>query len=462
MISEKGIAKFSYEEAPRIVTDRIPGPKAQEILKESLRYQARTRPAIMSPLVLDEALGATIKDVDGNIFVDAGGGVAVSSVGRNNPKVVEAIRSQSTKLMHCGHGTSPRAVELAKKMANIMPGGLRNNCFTCFTQSGSAAIDTAIKYARAITGKSKIIAFEGAYHGVLCGSLALTTNPAYRTGFGPLIPGVIHMPYAYCYRCFANLEYPSCGLACAEYFDNKVNTSGTGADDVAAVFIEPVQGEGGYVDPPPEFLRMIKAACDKKGILFVVDEIQSGAGRTGKMWAIEHAGVVPEMLVFGKGIGGDAPMAGVTVREDLHDKLPVASHANTFSDNAVSCVVASTNIDILTDENTDLIGRAAKVGQEMKDRLIEAAKDLSIIGEVRGKGFMIGVELVKNKKTREPISSVPDILKKALERGIVLLPCGRTYASLRICPSLVISKAQFTKVIDVMLDVLEEEAKLVK
>lgn len=462
MISEKDIAKLSYQDAPKIITDEIPGPKAQEVLNEERRYETPTWISVMSPLVWDEALGATVKDVDGNIFIDIIAGVAVTSVGRTNPKVVEAVRSQSAKLMHSGTAAHPKAAELAKKIAGIMPGDMRDQCFTCFTQSGSAAIETAIKYARVITGKSQILAFEGGYHGIWCGSLALTTKADFRAGFGPLIPGVIHMPYAYCYRCFADLEYPGCKMACAKYFDYKINTPSTGADDVAAIFVEPIQGEGGYVDPPPEFLGMLKAACDKKGILFVADEIQSGAGRTGKMWAIEHYGVVPDILVFGKGIGGDAPLAGVAVHDKFREKLPMASQPNTFEKNALSCAIALTNIDLLTDRDVDLIGRAAVIGEEMKSRLIKVAKDISIIGEVRGKGLMIGIELVRGKEGREPISNISNIIKKARDRGVVLAPCGRSRNTLRLMPALVISKALFNKATDIILDVLEEEANLAK
>ena len=460
MISEAEIAKLSYEEAPKRVTDKLPGPKAQKILDEAQKYETPTRMSLfMGPLVLDEARGATVKDPDGNIFIDTIAGVAVSSVGRVNPRIVEVVKEQAAKLMHSGTVTNARGVELAKKVSGIMPEGLRGKCFTNFTQGGSDAVETAIKYARAITGKSQIIAFEGGYHGVWCGSLALTSRHRFQHGWGPLIPGVHHMPYGYCYRCFAGLKYPSCELACAKYLDYKLNTAGTGAGDVAAIFVEPIQAEGGYTPPPPEFLGIVKAACEKAGALFVADEIQAGAGRTGKMWACEHYGIVPDILLFGKGIGCDMPMAGVTVHEKYRDKLPMATQPNTFEQNAVSSAVASANIDILTDKDMDLIGRAAVVGEEMKNRFIEAAKDIKIIGDVRGKGFMIGVELVDDRETRKPFSNIPSILGKGIERGIILVPCGRDDNVLRFMPSLVISRAHFNKAIDIVLDILREEAK---
>jgi len=459
MISEKDLEKLSYAEAPVTVTENMFGPKTQQVLGKAHKYLSPTRISVVNRRVDVEARGATVKDPDGNVFIDAIAGTAVSSVGRAHPKVVEAIQMQAEKVMHGGSTINTQYVELGKRISDIMPEGLRDNCFTAFLQSGSAAIETAIKYVRAITGKSQIIAFEGAYHGIGCGSLALTTRDEFRTPFGPLIPGVIHMPYAYCYRCFIGMNYPDCKLACAKYFDYKLNTLGTGADDVAAVFIEPIQAEGGYCPPPPEFLGMIKEACDKKGILLVADEIQCGAGRTGKMWASEHYGVVPDMIVFAKGIGCDAPVAGVTVHDKYREKLPIASQPNTFEGNALSSTIALTNIDILTDQDMALIERANDLGEEIKNRFIEAAEEISIIGEVRGKGLMIGIELVEDRETRKPLGNMVPILKGCGERGVAIAPCGRDTNVLRIMPALVISRSLMNKAVDIILDVLKEESK---
>ena len=220
-----------------------------------------------------------------------------------------------------------------------MPEGLRGECHTSFFQAGCDAVETAIKFARAYTGRSQIIAFHGAYHGVWCGTTALTTGYNYRHGWGPIIAGVQHLPYAYCYRCPFNMTYPNCDVQCGKYVDYVLNTPYTGADDVAAVIIESQQGEGGYVAPPPEFFQIIKAACEKNGCLYVADEVQSGAGRTGKMWAIEYSGVKPDMLTWGKGMGGDMPMAGVTYRADIEKGLREGSQPSTFAGNALGCEV---------------------------------------------------------------------------------------------------------------------------
>jgi 4-aminobutyrate aminotransferase len=400
---------------------------------------------------MDEGRGATLKDIDGNIFIDLMAGVAVNSVGRCHPKVVEAARSQAGKLMHGGL-SSQISLDLTRRMSGIMPGEMRNHCFLSFTQGGSAAVESAIKYARAITGKSQLIAFHRSYHGVWQGSLALNAMSRDKARYGPLMPGVIHMPYAYCYRCFAGLKYPDCEIACAKYFDYTLNQPSTGADDVAAVFVEPFLGVGGYIFPVPEFLGMVKAACEKKGVLFIADEIQSGAGRTGKMWAIEHYGITPDILIFGKGIGGDTPLAGVAVREDFGKKLSGVSWANTFERNAVSCAIAATNIALLTDEEMDLVERVAQVGEEIKQRLIEETKDISIVGEVRALGLAIGIEIVNNKETREPYTNMGSIGTKVNERGILIMGG-------RLMPPLTITREYLNKGIDILIDVLREEAK---
>ena len=229
MITEKDLAALSYSEAPKIITDTVPGPEGKKILNDSINYESMARGAGAFPLVCDEGKGATVKDPDGNIFIDITAGVAVTSVGRCHPRVQETIKGQMTRLMHGGDWSNTKRAELAKKISDIMPVGLRDNCVTYFTQGGSGAVETAIKFARKITGKSQILAFHGDYHGVWCGSGSLTTGDQYRQGYGPFIPGVIHAPYPYCYRCCFGLEYPACKLQCAQYVDYVLNTPYTGS-----------------------------------------------------------------------------------------------------------------------------------------------------------------------------------------------------------------------------------------
>jgi len=457
MISEQELAKLSYPDAPKMVTDKVPGPKTQEALGDSVKFESMARGAGRFPCVFDEGMGATIKDPDRNLYIDITAGVAVNAVGRRHPRVVKAIEEQLGELMHAIDITNTQRIELAKKVSSIMPEGLRGHCVSYFAQGGSGAVETAIKFARRMTGRSQIVAFHGAYHGVWCGSGSLTTGDQYRQGYGPFMTGVIHVPYAYCYRCCFNLEYPSCGVQCAKYVDYVLNTPYTAADDVAALIVEAQQGEGGYLAPPPEYLQMLKAACEKHGALFIADEVQAGTGRSGKMWAIEYSGVVPDMLTWGKGMGGDLPMAGVTFRDDLADKIPDSSQPNTFAGNALSAAVCMTNIDILTENNSDLIKRAGQLGEDIKERLQEGAKETRIIGDVRGRGLMIGIELVEDKETKEPLDgdSMGEVIFGMLNRGVIMVPCGRHGNVLRFMPPLTITKEYCNKATDILLDLIK-------
>jgi 4-aminobutyrate aminotransferase len=462
MISERELEKLSYPDAPKILTDRVPGPKGQKIWDEAAKFETPTRVGGMYiPLVWDEALGATVKDPDDNIFIDMTGGLGVSNTGHTHPKVVGTIKRQAEKLMHALDMANPIRTELAKRLSGIMPKGLRGNSFTCFATSGSAAVEIAIKYAKMITKKTEIIGFQGAYAGVYHGSLALTTSYHYRMGYRPFMPEVYHLPYGYCYRCFVNLKYPDCGCACAKYVDYVLNTPYTGITEPACVIVEPIQGEGGYIDPPKEFFSILREACDKSGALLIVDEIQAGFGRSGKMWSIEHWGVEPDILVWGKGVGGDQPLTGVTVKADYQSKLEVGSQPATFPGNALSCAVALTNIEIMTDPKDELIKRAEVVGSEIKNKLINAAETSPIIGEVRGKGFMLACELVKDRKTKKPIGAEKSfgMMIKLRDNGVINFICGRYGNVFRFMPPLVTPKSYFEKAIDIFLNILKEDEK---
>ncbi len=456
MISEQELEALSLPGAPKMVTDSIPGPKSAVLLEEAPGYESMTRGGGQFPLVFDTGKGVTVLDPDGNLYLDMTAGVAVNSVGRAHPDVLAAIERQSKVLMHGSDISNTKRGELAKRLAAVAPPGLRDNCTAYFTQSGSGAIESAVKFAKRVTGRHQIVAFHGAYHGTWRAANSLTTGDQYRAGYGPFMAGVIHLPYQYCYRCPFGLERSSCDKACAGYVDHVLNTPYTAADDVAAVIIEPLQGEGGYVPPDPEFLQTVKAACEKHGALFIADEVQAGAGRTGKMWSIEHAGVQPDMMTFGKGMGGDLPMAGLLMRRDLAQQLDPHSQPQTFAGNALSAEVCLTNLDII--ERDGLSERAAGVGEEAMLRLKNAAEELEIIGDVRGRGLMIGVELVANRETGEPLSfdKTGAIVEGMLKRGVIMVPCGRYGSVLRLMPSLTIPRSYLSAGIDIMLDVLRE------
>jgi 4-aminobutyrate aminotransferase len=391
-------------------------------------------------------------------MIDITAGVAVNAVGRCHPRVIEAMKAQMGTLMHASDISNVRRTELAQKVSSIMAPGLKDNCITYFTQGGSGAVETAIKFVRKITGRSQIAAFHGAYHGVWLGCNALTTGDQYRKGYGPFIPGVIHLPYPYCYRCCFGLEYPSCNLQCAKYVDYVLNTPYTGADDVGALIIEAQQGEGGYLPPPDGYLEIVKAACEKHGALYISDEVQAGAGRTGKMWAIEHSRVEPDMVTWGKGMGGDVPMAGLSIRKDLAKKIDDHSQPNTFAGNAMTSVACMTNIDILTENDYALVKRAGELGDEIKAQIQSGAKDIRVIGDVRGRGLMIGIEMVEDKQTRTPLNGddVGKIIGGMLNRGMLMVPCGRYGNVFRFMPPLVLTREHASKAVEILLDAAKD------
>lgn len=448
-MTETELEALNFPNAPQMVTAEFPGPKAAAALEQSAQVESMSRGGGRMPVVMDRAFGATFKDPDGNTFIDLSAGVGVSSVGRCHPKVVEAIRRQSEMLMHSMEINSTKRTELATKISEIAPEGLRGNCITYFAQSGSDALEAAVKFAKRITGRHQIIAFHGGYHGVWHATSALTTGTAYRKGFGPFMGGVIHAPYPYAYRFPFDTTHKSAEQIAGEYVDYLLNTPYTAADDVAAVIVEPVQGEGGYIPPSPEFLQLLRKACDKSGALLIVDEVQAGTGRTGKMWAVEHSGVKPDMMTFGKGMGGDVPMAGLVMRSDLAAKIPDGSMPNTFAANSVSAAVALTNISLLQDPELDLLNRAHTLGLEIQERI--RSFNSPFVGEVRGRGLMIGIELVENKETKEPLSreNLGKLMGYVVSHGVLMIPCGRYTNVMRVMPSLTIPRSLLFKALDV-------------
>ena len=456
MITEAELEKLSWPDAPQMKTPAVPGPLERQALERSARRESLARGGGEFPMVFDQGFGVTVKDPDGNLYIDLSAGVGVNSVGRCHPAVVRAIRTQSKQLMHASDVTNSKRIELAAKIAAIMPDGLRDNCVTYFTQSGSDAVEAAVKFAKRVTGRQQILAFHGAYHGVWNASNALTTGNQYRSGYGPFMGGVIHAPYPYAYRFPFDTSAKSAERIAGEYVDYLLNTRYTGADDVAAVIVEPVQGEGGYVAPGPEFLRLLRKACDQAGALLIADEVQAGAGRTGKMWSIEHSGVKPDLLTFGKGMGGDLPMAGVAMRADLAGHIPPGSQPGTFAANALSAAVCLTNIELLTDPKLGLIERAHVLGLEILEKL--RAADCPLIGEARGRGLMIGIELVEDRASRTPLrpERVGRVVMESLGRGVIMVPCGRNGNVLRLMPSLTISRRYLFGALDLMLAVLAE------
>ena len=431
----------------------LPGPKAKAAIAadDRLISPSYTR---SYPLVAKRGRGCRIEDVDGNEFLDFAAGIAVASTGHCHPEVVAAIQKQAAELIHIS-GTdfyNEPLTELAEKLSAIAP--MRGPHKIFYGNSGAEAIECALKLARYHTGRQHIIAFLGAFHGRTMGALSLTASkPQQKRRFAPLVPGVTHVRYPYVYRdCNGGAqEEEAFSLGCARFIEEKLFKSVLPAEEVAAIFVEPIQGEGGYVVAPDNFMRELRGICDRHGILLVVDEVQSGAGRTGKWWAIEHTGVEPDIICMAKGIASGMPLGVCMSRAEIMDWAP-GSHASTFGGNPVSIAAAIATLDILSREG---MANAGRVGALMLQRLDGWKKTHPLVGDVRGRGLMIGVELVKDKATREPAAALRNRVETlAFERGLMVLGCGET--TLRICPPLIVSEQEAT----VALDILEEAIAL--
>ena len=428
----------------------LPGPRARQVIERDHKTvsPSYTRPY---PLVVSRGEGAMVEDVDGNRFLDFNAGIAVVATGHCHPKVVEAVQRQAERLIHMS-GTDfyyENLVELAERLAAVAPGGGERRVSFC--NSGTEAIEAALKLARYSTGRGKFIAFLGAFHGRTMGSLALTASkPIQRSGFGPLMPGVHHIPYAYCYRCAYGKTPDTCGVECAKVIEDQLVKTILPAEEVAAIVLEPVQGEGGYVVPPQKFIDELTRIAKRFGMLLIFDEVQSGMGRTGKMWAAEHFGASPDILAVAKGIASGLPLGATVARADLMT-WPQGAHASTFGGNPVSNAAALVTLELLEKE---LIDNAARAGGFIMDRLRDWPARFPVVGEVRGLGLMIGIELVRDQQTRERAPALRNrVLELAFERGLLVLGAGEN--TVRLCPPLVITRDQAAFAVDVLEECLK-------
>jgi len=439
------------EEVPKILVEP-PGPKARELLE---RDREVISPSYVRfyPLVVDHAKGALLYDVDGNVYIDLNSGLAVMNVGHGHPEVLKAIKDQADRLLHYSNTDFyyEPSVRLAEKLVEITPGDFRKRVY--FGNSGTEAVEAALKMARWHTRRQYFIGFIGAFHGRTLGSLSLTSSkPVQRGRFSPLIPSVVHVPYPYCYRCPFRQQFPNCGLYCVDFIEEWVLNKYVPPDEVAAFVIEPIQGEGGYVPPPDGYFERLRKLADKHGILLIVDEVQSGMGRSGKWWAIEHWGVVPDAITSAKALGGGLPLGALIAKEELMDWVG-GSHASTFGGNPVSCAASLATISVIEREN--LVERAAKLGEEVKKRLLDAMSEHPLIGDVRGKGFMIGVELVKDRETKEPAKKeAAEVMMRAWKSGVAVITAG--VSTIRIAPPLNIPEEYLWKALDIILDKIGE------
>jgi len=421
---------------PHLVTP-LPGPKAQQVVERDGRVVSPSYTRDY-PLVVKRGRGAVIEDVDGNSFLDFAAGIAVVSTGHCHPEVVAAIQKQASELIHMS-GTDfyyPNMVELAEKLASIAPGKEPKRVY--FGNSGTEAVEAAIKLAKYHTKRDKLVAFHGAFHGRTMGALSLTASRAVqRKGFGTLLSGVFHMPFPDTYRGTYGIRPENASADCLSYLENELFRRRVDPDEVAGIFIEPVQGEGGYLPAPAEFLQGLEKICHKYGIMLVADEVQSGMGRTGKWWAVDYAGVEPDIICTAKGIASGMPLSAIITKASVMDWKPGA-HASTFGGNPVCIAAALATLGLI---ERSYMANAARMGEFIKRQTANWPERHKIVGEVRGRGLMIGIEFVRDQKTKERAPDLRNrIVQMAFHKGLLVLGSGDT--TLRLCPPLMIDEAQ--------------------
>ncbi len=430
---------FDDVEVPHLVTP-LPGPRAAEFLARDGRFVSPSYTRVY-PLVVERGSGAVIEDVDGNRFLDFTAGIAVNATGHCHPHVVSAIQDQASKLLHMS-GTDfyyEPQIALAQRLAEAGPWGSRRKVF--FTNSGAESIEAALKLARHHTGRSRVIAFYGSFHGRTYGAMSLSASKLiHRRGFGPLVPDIHHVPYP---------RPEEDGEGCVRRIEETVLYRTAPPEEVAAIFVEPIQGEGGYNVPPPGFLPALRELCDRHGILLVADEIQSGMGRTGTMFAVEHWGVRPDILCLAKGIASGMPLGAIVASDEVMD-WPPGSHASTFGGNPVSCRAALATMDLL---EGGYMANAAARGAELQEGLRRLRRDHSALGDVRGIGLMTAVDVVSSRVPYTHDSRRRDaIIQAAFESGLLLLGCGPS--AIRFCPPLCVTRRQVAQALDILAEVM--------
>lgn len=400
-------------------------------------------PFNIHPIFVESARGATITDVEGKEYLDFAGGIGVMNVGHGSEKVVEAIKDQADKYTHtCFHVVQYEPyVELAARLNQLAPGNFAKKSY--FVNSGAEAVENAIKVARYATGRQGIITFDNAFHGRTYMAMTLTSKvKPYKFGFGPFCPEVYRAHFAYCYRCPFGLDYPSCGVHCADYLEEFFIDNVAG-EQVAALIAEPVQGEGGFIVPPPEYFPKLKAICEKYGIVFIMDEIQSGMGRTGTMFACEHWGLEPDIITSAKSLSAGMPLGAVIGRAELLDAVHAGGLGGTYGGNPLSCRAA---LAVLDELEGGLLQTAQRLAVKLEERYQALADKYEIIGDVRGLGPMMAMELVTDRKSKQPATEqTKAIVANAQEKGLLLLSCGNFGNVLRTLMPLVISDEELDK-----------------
>lgn len=426
----------------------IPGPKSRALMQR--RDSAIPRGlSHATPVYVARAQDAWLEDVDGNRFIDFAGGIGCLNTGQRNDTVLNAIESQLQNFLHtCGQVTPYESyIRVAERLNQITPGKFPKK--TLLVNTGAEAVENAVKIARAYTKRAGIVAFEDAFHGRTMMTLALTskTHP-YKAGFAPFPSDVYRIPFGYCYRCSYSLTYPSCDVYCARHLEDTFKRV-VASEDVAAVIAEPVLGEGGFIAPPPEFFRILIDICHRHGVLFIADEVQSGFGRTGKMFASEQYDIEPDIIVTAKSLGGGLPLAAITGRTEIMDAPGPGGLGGTFAGNPLSCAAANAVIDVL--ERGDLLARANAIGKRFECLAQKWQSQFDLIGDVRGLGAMRAIELVKSRETREPASEkTKEVSQYCYEHGLITITAGSYGNVIRLLVPLVVSDAQMEEGLDVL------------
>jgi len=433
----------------------VPGPKSKALADRRLRAVPRGL-AHATPVYVAKAEDAVLEDVDGNRYIDFAGGIGCNNVGHRRPSVLSAIHEQLDRFLHTCVQVTPYEsyVRLAERMNQLTPGKFPKK--TLFVNSGAEAIENAVKIARAHTGRSGIVAFEDAFHGRTMMTLALTskTHP-YKAGFAPFPGDVYRIPYAYCYRCSYSLTYPSCDLFCARHLEDTFKRV-VASEDVAAVIAEPVLGEGGFVAPPSDYFRVLMDICHKHGVLFIADEVQTGFGRTGALFASEHYGIEPDIFVTAKSLGGGLPLAAITGRAEIMDAPQSGGLGGTFGGNPLSGVAALAVLDAFEDENKNLSARANELGNRFRRRALDWQRRWSMIGDVRGLGAMQAMELVQSAETRLPApEETKQIVQYCYEHGLIILSAGSYSNVIRALMPLAITDTQMDEALAVLESALQ-------
>jgi 4-aminobutyrate aminotransferase len=429
--------------APRLRTE-LPGPEGRALLERDQRYMSPSYTRVY-PLVCARGSGAVIEDVDGNLFLDFTAGIAVTATGHCHPRVVAAIQDQAGKLLHMS-GTDfyyQPQIDLAQRLAELTPGPSAKRVF--YTNSGAEALEAALKLARWHTGRSRAIAFFGAFHGRTYGAMSLSGSKlVHRRGFSPLVPDIHHVPYPRGCKTCADAS----GCVCVRQIEETMLKRTAPPDEVAAIFVEPIQGEGGYHVPPPGFLPALRELCNRHGMLLVTDEVQSGMGRTGKLFAAEHWNVEPDIVCLAKGIASGMPLGAIIAREEVMD-WPSGSHASTFGGNPVSCRAALATLELLEEE---YIANAAERGEQLRAGLLELQRRHAVVGDVRGLGLMMAMDLVRHGSPDPALRD--EIVQTAFRHGLLLLGCGET--AIRFCPPLCVTAEQVDTALRILGEVLAE------